>query len=199
VSLRQLSALAAKVLHDAQLAGDCDTLAAEVEQALHQHGMVQAGAHGNIWAYEIDGYGSVNLMDDANAPGLVSLAYLGCCPPEDPVYQRTRSFALSTDNPYFFRGAAAEGVGSPHTGLNAIWPISILMRGLTSTNEAEMRQCLRWLRDTTAGTGFMHESFHCDRAADFTRPWFAWANTLFGEWIVKLADEHPSLLGSSFA
>jgi uncharacterized protein len=196
LTLRRLAELAANVLHEASLAQSCHELATEVEQALRQHGIVQQANHGPIWAYEVDGYGGVNRMDDANAPGLVSLAYLGCCRIDDPLYQRSRSFALSTDNPYFFRGKVAEGVGSPHTGLNYIWPISILMRGLTSTNETEMRRCLRTLRDTTARKGFMHESFHCDNDSDFTRPWFAWANTLFGEWIVKLAQEHPALLTS---
>jgi uncharacterized protein len=135
------------------------------------------------------------MMDDANAPGLLSLAYLGCCRADDALYRRTRAFALSDANPYFFRGKAAEGIGGPHAGMNQIWPMSILMRAFTSTNDQEIRQCLRWLRDTTAGTGFMHESFDKDDPAKFTRPWFAWANTLFGELILKLAAERPTLLG----
>ena len=194
LSLRRIAELASQVLHDSQLAQDAHDFAEEVQHALIQHGVIQNGQSGTIWAYEVDGYGGVNRMDDANAPGLISLAYLGCARLDDPLYQRTRAFALSASNPYYFRGRAAEGVGSPHTGLNYIWPISIIMRGLTSTDESEMRHCLRSLRDTTAGKGFMHESFHCDQPADFTRAWFAWANTLFGEWIVKLAHEQPALL-----
>ncbi len=194
VSLRQLAKLAAAVLHDAQLATEADSLAAEVERALHQYGKTANQRGESIWAYEVDGYGNALKMDDANAPGLLSLAYLGYCAADDPLYQRTRAFALSDANPYFFRGRAAEGIGGPHAGMNMIWPMSILMRGLTSTHQPEMRQCLRWLRDTTAGSGFMHESFDKDDARQFTRPWFAWANTLFGEWIVKLAAEHPALL-----
>ena len=102
------------------------------------------------------------MMDDANAPGLLSLPYLGCCRIDDPLYHRTRQLAQSAANPSFFRGTAAEGVGGPHAGLNMIWPMSIIMRALTSTDDAEIRQCLRWLRNTTAGTGFMHESFQKD-------------------------------------
>ncbi|MDE3150225.1 MAG: glycoside hydrolase family 125 protein, partial [Acidobacteriota bacterium] len=90
----------------------------------------------------------------------------------------------------------AEGVGSPHTGLNKVWPMGIVYRALTTTDDAEIRQCLRWLLDTTAGAGFMHESFDKDNAAKFTRPWFAWANTLFGELVVKLAAEKPALLAA---
>jgi hypothetical protein len=100
---------------------------------------------------------------------------------------------LGEGNPYFFRGTAAEGVGGPHAGLNMIWPMSIIMRALTSTDDAEIRQCLRWLRNTTAGTGFMHESFQKDDPQVFTRAWFAWANTLFGELTVRLVAERPQV------
>ncbi len=193
-SLRQLSELATHALNDEKLATECLALAAEVEGALRQYGTVHHPEHGVIWAYEVDGYGGTVLMDDANAPGLLSLAYLGCCKIDDPLYQRTRNFALSMSNPYFFRGKYAEGIGGPHQGMNNVWPMSIMMRAFTSTQDAEIRQCLRWLRDTTAGTGLMHETFHPDNPAEFTRPWFAWANTLFGELIVKLMNERPHLL-----
>ena len=194
VSLRQLAELANGPLADTKLAGECAALADEVEKALAQHGMTDDAKHGRIWAYEVDGYGNVLKMDDANAPGLLSLAYLKCAKVDDPLYRRTRGYVLSEDNPYFFRGTAAEGIGGPHEGLSMIWPMSIMMRALTSTDDGEIRQCLRWLRDTTAGTGFMHESFRKNDPKDFTRPWFAWANTLYGELILKLAEERPALL-----
>lgn len=197
VSLRQLASLAAKVLGDVKLAAESEALAAEVEYALHQHGKVRHASLGGLWAYEVDGYGNALMMDDANAPGLLSLPYLGCCALDDPLYLRTRAFVLGPSNPYFFRGKAAEGIGGPHEGLNMIWPMSILMRAFTSVDEREIRQCLRWLRDTTAGTGFMHETFEKDDPAKFTRLWFAWANTLFGELIVKLALERPAVLSTS--
>jgi uncharacterized protein len=187
VSLGQLATLAARVLHDVQLADEAQALAAEVGTALNKYGKTQQAKFGEIWAYEVDGYGNVLMMDDANAPGLLSLPYLGCCRSDDPLYRRTRQFVQSEANPYFFRGTAAEGVGGPHEGLNMIWPISMIVRALTSTDDREIRQCLLWLRDTTANTGFMHESFQKDDPTVFTRPWFAWANTLFGELIVTLA------------
>jgi meiotically up-regulated gene 157 (Mug157) protein len=193
-SLRQLAELAAQAAHDTELAAQAFALAAEVETALLQHGQVRHPKFGLIWAYEVDGYGNSLMMDDANAPGLLSLPYLDACGADDAVYQRTRAFVLSTDNPYFFRGSAAEGIGGPHEGLDAVWPMSILFRAFTSTSDAEIRQCLRWLRDTTAGTGFMHETFNKNDPAKFTRPWFAWANTLFGELMLKLAAERPALL-----
>ena len=199
VSLRQLATLANQVLKDAKLAQEAQALAAEVEAALQRYGKTQHAQYGEIWAYEVDGYGNVSMMDDANAPGLLSLPYLGCCRIDDPLYQRTRQFVQSAANPYFFRGTAAEGVGGPHAGLNMIWPMSIIMRALTSTEDAEIRQCLRWLRNTTAGTGFMHESFQKDDPKVFTRAWFAWANTLFGELTMRLATERPRVFAGDSA
>jgi meiotically up-regulated gene 157 (Mug157) protein len=198
VSLRQMSQMAMGIFADAALATECTRLAGEVEAALQRYGTVEHPRFGRIWAYEVDGYGNSLMMDDANAPGLLSLAYLGCCEIDDPLYRRTRAFAWSDANPWFFRGRVAEGIGGPHVGREYVWPMSILMRAFTSVDDNEILQCLRWLRDTTAGTGFMHESFHCDDAADFTRSWFAWANTLFGELLVKLANERPQLLKGRF-
>jgi meiotically up-regulated gene 157 (Mug157) protein len=199
VSLRQLAALAAHAVSDTNLAAEAESLAAEVERATAQYGRTHHPKFGEIWAYEVDGYGNALMMDDADAPGLMTLPYLECAKLDDPLYQRTRQFVLSESNPYFCRGNAGEGLGSPHEGLNTIWPMSIVYRALTSNNDHEIRQCLRILRDTTAGTGFIHESFQKDDAASFTRPWFAWANTLFGELIVKLAADHPALLASQLS
>ncbi len=196
VSLRQLAELAGQVLGDVKLAAEAEALALEVERALQLYGKAQHPKFGTIWAYEVDGYGNTLMMDNANAPGLLSLPYLGCCRMEDSLYRRTREFLLSGSNPYFFRGRAAEGVGGPHVGLDMIWPMSIVYRALSTSDGQEIRQCLRWLRDTTAGTGFMHESFNKDDPAKFTRAWFAWANTLFGELVVKLAATRTSLLSA---
>jgi uncharacterized protein len=199
-SLRQLSIMVDKLGHDSALANECTALADEVVAALAKYGQVDTKDHGRIWAYEVDGYGNSLRMDDANAPGLVSLDYLGCVTPaQRALYQRSRAFALSSDNPYFFQGSAADGIGGPHIGLGYIWPMSIMFRAFTSTTDREILQCLRWLRDTTAGTHFMHESFWKDDPAKYTRPWFAWANTLFGELILRLAVQKPSLLRHSLS
>jgi meiotically up-regulated gene 157 (Mug157) protein len=199
VSLRQLAQMADQVLHDPKLAHQAQSLAGEVEHALNLYGKVQHPKWGAIWAYEVDGYGNALMMDDAGAPGLLSLPYLDCCPIDDPLYLRTRRFSLSPSDPYFVSGAAAQAVGSPHVGLDWIWPMSILYRALTTSDESEIRQCLRWLRDTTAGTGFIHESFLKDDPSKFTRSWFAWANTLFGELIVNLARNRPALLSETLS
>jgi meiotically up-regulated gene 157 (Mug157) protein len=191
--LRNLSEILRVVYKDEALAAEADGLHGEVERGLARYGMVEHPKFGKIWAYEVDGYGNALMMDDANAPGLLSVAYLGCVP-LDAVYANTRRFCLSEANPYFFRGTAAEGIGGPHVGLGYIWPMSLLVRGLTSNDDAEIASCLAQLRDTTAGTGFMHEAFNKDDPKDFTRPWFGWANSLFGELILRVAEQRPELL-----
>ena len=128
-------------------------------------------------------------MDDANVPSLLGMAYLGDVDVNDPIYQNTRRFVWSEDNPYFFKGAVGEGVGGPHTGYDMIWPMTIMMKAFTSNNDAEIKECIEQLMRTDAGLGFMHESFHKNDATKFTRSWFAWQNTLFGELIIKLIDD----------
>ena len=125
------------------------------------------------------------------------MPYLGDVSKDDPVYRNTRRFVLSDSNPWFWRGKAGEGIGGPHIGVEMIWPMSIMMRAFTSDDDNEIRDCIVQLMTTDAGTGFMHESFNRNDASNYTRPWFAWQNTLFGELIIKLiADGKLSLLNS---
>jgi meiotically up-regulated gene 157 (Mug157) protein len=183
---------------DAKTAAECKALAAEVDAALKKYAVVNHPKYGKILAFEVDGYGNQLLMDDSNVPSLLALPYLDSLPVTDPLYQNTRRFVLSLDNPYFFKGKVAEGIGGPHVGIDFIWPMAITMRALTSTDKLEITRCLHMLKNTHAGTGFMHEGFHKDNASNFTRKWFAWANTLFGELIVKLHAHHPDLLQKIF-
>lgn len=193
-ALRQLAEMIAAIHHDNAFAMDCRALADEVETALKKYAVMHDDKGQPIWAYEVDGFGNQVFMDDANAPSLSSLAYLGAMPMDDPTYRRTRALAWSHRNPYFFSGTAAEGIGGPHEGLRMIWPMSLIMRALTTRDAGEIGQCLAWLKGTHAGTGFMHEAFDQDDPAHFTRAWFAWANTLFGELIVTLSERQPALL-----
>ncbi|SEM37929.1 hypothetical protein SAMN05428989_3686 [Pseudoxanthomonas sp. GM95] len=193
-SLRQLAAMSAAIHHDADFAGECTALGDQVEAATRQFGQMRDADGQAFWAFEVDGFGNQLFIDDANAPGLLSLAYLDCCDREDPVFRRTRDLAWSPRNPYFCAGRAASGVGSPHTGMGTIWPMAIVQYAMTSDDDAQIRQCLQWLKTTHAGTGFMHEAFNQDDPSSFTRDWFAWANTLFGELILDLAARKPQLL-----
>ena len=194
LSLRQMAEMYNVIGNDKATADACEALASEVHAALEKYATAQHPIHGKVLAYEVDGFGNQLFMDDANVPSLLALPYLGAMSEKDPLYQNTRRMVLSESNPYFFKGTAAEGIGGPHVGMNYIWPMSIIMRGLTSVDKEEIRKCVVWLKNTHAGTGFMHESFNKDNAADFTRKWFAWANTLFGELIIKVHTYYPDIL-----
>lgn len=195
-SLRQLKEIFAVVLKDNSFADKCSKLADEVEAALHNYAVVNHLNYGNIYAFEVDGFGNSLFMDDANVPSLLSLPYLNTMAADEQTYINTRKFLFSENNPYFYKGKAAEGIGGPHSGLGMIWPLSIIMRGLTSSDENEIILCLKLLKATHANTGFMHESFDKDDSSKFTRKWFAWANTLFGEFILEVHKENPQLLKS---
>jgi meiotically up-regulated gene 157 (Mug157) protein len=195
-SLRQLAEMSSKMLNDAALANEATALANEVESALQQHAIAhiaEGPGQGSIWAYEVDGFGGQALMDDANVPSLLALPYLNSSP-DAALYARTRAFVWSRRNPWFFSGSAGEGIGGPHEGANMIWPMSQTIYALTSTSDAEIRRAVQMLKASSAGTGFIHESYNKDDAKNFTRTWFAWANTLFGELIANLATTRPALL-----
>jgi uncharacterized protein len=194
-SLNHLSRMAHEVLHDDALANDAASLASEVATALRQHAIATT-AQGSIWAYEVDGFGSQLLMDDANVPSLLALPYLDSSP-DAALYERTRSFVWSERNPWFFRGSAGEGVGGPHEGKDMIWPMAITIFALTSQSAVEIERSFAMLKQASAGSGFMHESFNANDAAKFTRAWFAWANTLFGELVATVVEKHPALVGRS--
>ena len=192
-SLRQLSQMYKAAGYNSESA-DAKKFSEEVQNAISQYGTVNHPKFGEIIAYETDGFGNYTLMDDANIPSLVSLPYLGLIDATDPIYQQTRSFIFSKENPFYFEGKFANGVGSPHTPGKKVWPMSLIMRALTSDNDEEIMECLKMLVSTHADTGLMHESFNPDRPRNYTRSWFSWANTLFGELIVKISEERPHLL-----
>ena len=177
-SLRKAAEILETVNRETALAADCRALADEVEMALKRYATYNHPEFGTIYAFEVDGFGNHLLMDDANVPSLLAMPYLGDVDVNDPIYQNTRCF-----------GKAGEGIGGPHIGYDMVWPMSIMMKAFTSRDDAEIKTCIKMLMDTDAGTGFMHESFHKDDATNFTRPWFAWQNTLFGELILKLVNE----------
>jgi meiotically up-regulated gene 157 (Mug157) protein len=196
-SLRQLGEMFSTIKNNRTFALQCENLASEVEEAIKKFAFASHLKSKQILAFEVDGFGNKLFMDDANIPSLLSLPYLDCIKVSDPIYQNTRKFILSSDNPWYFQGKAGEGIGGPHVGEEMIWPMSIIMQAMTSESENEILKCLQILKKTHAGTGFMHETFHKDNPAKYTRSWFAWANTLFGELILKINNEHPSLLNSN--
>ena len=193
VSLKQAAEMISKIYKDASLASELNALAREVETALKMYAVTTHPQVGKIYAFEADGYGGAIMMDDANVPSLLSLPYLGAVNANDPIYQNTRKYVWSKHNPFFFKGTAAEGIGGPHIGLDMIWPMSLTMKALTSNKDAEIKWCIDTLQKTHGGTGFMHEAFHKDDPKNFTRKWFAWSNTLFGELLWKTLNERPNI------
>ena len=183
------------------MATRCDNLASEIDAGIKRYGIVNRPAlGGDVYAYEVDGFGNALLMDDANVPSLLSLPWLGYVSSNDPVYVRTRAYILSnSSNPWFFRGRAGEGVGGPHTGAFSIWPMALIMRALTSTSEHEIAAQMTMLKSAAGAPDawLMHESFNMDDANTFTRPWFAWANSMFASLILTLSKERPHLVGIS--
>ena len=194
-SLRQAAEMVKAIRKNDQLASQLLALATEVDNALQAHAFITHPVYGRVIAFEVNGFGSYNLMDDANVPSLLSLPYLGAMKNTDPAYVNTRKMLLSASgNPFYYTGSAASGIGGPHVGKDMIWPLGIIIQGLTSSSDAEIKKCVAMLKATHADTGFMHESFHKDDAKKFTRSWFAWANTIFGEFLWKTYREKPQLL-----
>jgi meiotically up-regulated gene 157 (Mug157) protein len=186
VILGHVIEFAEAIYNDSALAVQAARLRQQIDFGIQTYAIVDHPNFGRIYAYEVDGFGNANLMDDANVPSLLSIPYLGYRPADDPIYRNTRAFILSKANPYYAEGQYANGVGSPHTPNGYIWPIGLIMQALTATDRAEQDALLQMLVSTTAGTGYMHESFHPDNPAEYTRSWFAWANSLFGELVIKM-------------
>ena len=198
VSLRQLAEIETKVLKNTEFAAECKALADEVDAAIQKYGVVNHPVAGKVNAFEVDGYGNSYCMDDANVPSLLAAPYLGYCAQDDPLYQNTRKLVWSENNPYFFKGKDGEGIGGPHVGLDYAWPMSMIIKGLTTNDAAEIKECQTHLCNTDADTGFMHESFNVNDHHKFTRSWFAWTNTLFGELVVKAYRECPEILKDTY-
>jgi meiotically up-regulated gene 157 (Mug157) protein len=194
VSLQQLATIFETVLHDSDTANECKQFSAELDLAIKQHAILHHPTAGNIYPLEIDGFGNALFMDDANVPNLLSIPYIGYCKSDDALYLNTRKFSLSESNPWFNVGKFAKGIGGPHVGEKKIWPLGLVMQALTSNDNKEIIDCLTMLKKTHADTGFIHESFNVDNPKDFSRSWFAWANTIFGELILHLYNEKPELL-----
>lgn len=184
-SLKQIAEILNAVYKINTLADNCLELAKEVDAAILKYAVVEHKEFGKIYAYEVDGFGGQLLMDDANVPSLLSLPYLGCVHKDDEVYLNTRKFILSKSNPWYFSGKVLSGVGSIHTGRKKVWPISIVMQALTSSSSEEIDKCLEMIKNSHAGTYFIHEGVDMDNPKDFSRVWFAWANTLVGELLLN--------------
>lgn len=164
------------------------TLQDQIQAGIERYGIIQNAQGQAVYAYEVDGLGNASIMDDGNVPNLLSLPYLGFCSEDDPIYVATRQTVLSPENPYYYSGKLASGLGSSHTWDQYIWPISLSMEGLTTSHKAEKARILDLLVNTDAGTNQMHESFHVDDDSRYTREWFSWSNMMFCELLLDYFD-----------
>ncbi|MBD5603877.1 MAG: glycoside hydrolase family 125 protein [Candidatus Eremiobacteraeota bacterium] len=190
VVLRRLAALEGQVYHNRRDAQNAWGLSVEVQAGIEQYGKLTLRPFGKIYAYEVDGYGHANVMDDANIPSLLSIPYFGYLGGRDSIYQNTRRFALSDRNPYFYRGKYASGVGSPHTPHGYIWPLSLIVQAITSSDPAEVQRVMGYIAASDIGDHRLHESFNADWPESFTRDDFAWPNALYGELVMRERAAH---------
>ncbi len=185
VVLGYISEISETIFNDIKLKNIADELKYQIEEGINKFGIIHTEEFGDVYAYEVDGLGNFNLMDDANVPSLLSIPYIGYKDIDDKIYQNTRKFILSKNNPYYYEGSVAKGIGSPHTPPEYIWHISLSMQGLTTKNESEINSLTNTLINSDGNTGYMHEGFYCNDSTEFTREWFAWSNSLFADFIYK--------------
>ncbi|WP_421385780.1 glycoside hydrolase family 125 protein [Streptococcus suis] len=174
-----------------ELAEGARQLAQEIDQGIRTFGLTKNQAGETIFAYEVDGLGNQSIMDDPNVPSLLAAPYLGYCSKDDPIYLATRRTILSQENPYYYEGDYAAGLGSSHTFYRYIWPIALAIQGLTTDDKEEKARLLDTMVACDGGTGLMHESFHVDDPTLYSREWFSWANMMFCELVLDYYDIRP--------
>ncbi|HEL2127534.1 TPA: glycoside hydrolase family 125 protein [Streptococcus suis] len=173
------------------LAEGARRLAQEIDQGIRTFGLTKNQAGETIFAYEVDGLGNQSIMDDPNVPSLLAAPYLGYCQKDDPIYLATRRTILSQENPYYYEGDYAAGLGSSHTFYRYIWPIALAIQGLTTDDKEEKARLLDTMVACDGGTGLMHESFHVDDPTLYSREWFSWAHMMFCELVLDYYDIRP--------
>jgi len=190
-AVQALKALAEmeKFIGRTDMATIAETLGKQVKAGIEQYGIVDTPDHGRLYAYEVDGLGHANLMDDANIPSLLSIPYFGYVSETDEIYTATRRFILSPSNPHFyegvFRGEKISGIGSPHTPAGMIWPLAQEMQGMTTSQKDEQIRLLRMLLLSDPGDHQLHESYMPHNPKHFTREDFGWAKAQFAEFVLR--------------
>lgn len=180
---------AAEMLGECDLAKEALELKAQIEDGIEKYGIIEHEKYGKVYAYEVDGFGNYVIRDDANIPSLIAAPYLEYEKLDLEIYENTRKVLLSAENPFYFEGKFAKGIGSPHTPDGYIWHMALIMQGLTSKDEAEIREILKMLENSDADTGHLHEGFFADDPTIFTREWFTWPEALFCEFVDKCIEE----------
>ncbi len=188
VALGDIAQIEREVYHNLIKAHEAQSLRDEVQRGIQRYGMVPVTKYGYIYAYEVDGLGHAILTDDANVPSLLSAPYIGYTTTTDRYYLNTRAFLLSQDNPSYYTGNVARGIGSYHTPDHWVWPLALVMEGLTASTQTEKRDVLTQLLASDPGDHLLHESFDPNDPKRFTRPDFGWPNALFSEFVMTAFD-----------
>ncbi|MEQ7217105.1 glycoside hydrolase family 125 protein [Vagococcus fluvialis] len=188
VALEYVEKIYSSIFDEADVVARAKKLKEEIKKGITEYGVVQNKAGNDIFAYEVDGFGNHSIQDDSNVPSLMAAPYLGFCSQDDPTYLETRKTLLSEENPYYYEGEFAKGIGSSHTPPNYIWPIAVSIEGLTTPDKLEKKRILNMLAATTGGTGLMHEGVDVNNPNNFTREWFSWANMMFCELVMDYYD-----------
>ena len=188
VVLGYIEEIFSSILAEAEIVSAANHLKQEIKQGIDTHGLTKNSRGEAIYAYEVDGLGNASLMDDSNVPNLIAAPYLGYCLPTEERYLHTRETLLSKENPYYYEGQYAKGIGSSHTPENYVWPIALAMEGMTTEDKREKERILDLLVATDAGTHLMHEGFDVNDPESYTREWFSWANMMFCELVMDYFD-----------
>lgn len=188
VVLDYLKEIYTDILKEETLVPRIEKLRAEIQTGIEKYALVKNKAGETIYAYEVDGLGNYSIMDDSNVPNLIAAPYLGYCSKEEETYLATRKTLLSKENPFYYEGEFAKGIGSSHTPENYVWPIAMAMEGLTTNDKATKERILNTLVATDAGTNLMHEGFDVNNPDNYTREWFSWANMMFCELVMDYFD-----------
>jgi len=184
VTLQYLKEIACQILKSSELAEAASKLRKEIYEGIETHAITRKEGYGEVYAYEADGYGQFNLMDDANVPSLLSMDYLRYQGKNPLVAENTRKLILSEANPFYYKGEKAKGIGSPHTPVGYIWHIALCMQGLTAQTAKEKKEMICLAAATDGGKMMMHEGFYAEDDTKFTREWFTWANAMFSELVM---------------
>lgn len=196
--LDSASQIMANIGTQRNVANHMHNLSANIRNAITKHGIVNDPVYGQVYAFEVDGFGSANRMDDANIPSLLSAPFIGYLSTSDPIYQNTRRYVLSKDDPYMMRGPVISAIGGPHEGFGMAWPMASIIRIFTTEDDGEIFTALREIVASTDGLGLIHESINSFNASDWTREWFSWANGLFGQCLLDLKVRKPGILARSY-
>ena len=197
----ELSALAAVYqrlnMADKDVRNSMLQLSGKINAAIQIYGTVMLPDNSCQYSYEVDGFGNRYFIDDANYPSLLAMPLFAKGIYSEKCYSDTRPKILSkTTNDFYFLGEGdiTSGVGSPHTGNNHIWPLSLIAQARTTSDPDQKTELINALVASSGTTGLIHESYLTNAYSQYTRSGFAWGNAAFAELIAEILKNQPALL-----